>query len=106
MFDAIRMLGNNFPAEANDVVNTINQHSNDKFKFWIMFTTYMTFVLAFVVVAIALNNILIGLSVNLAQEGLSEARYHRLNAMAQNICWIDLTIKKTKAAFKKRCRHE
>ena len=101
MFDAIRMLGNNFPAEASDVVNTINQHSNDKFTFWIIFTTYLTFILAFVVVAIALNNILIGLSVNLAQEGLSEARYHRLNSMAQNICWIDLTIKKTKTVFKK-----
>ena len=32
MFDAVRMLGNNFPAEAKDVVNTINQHSNEKFK--------------------------------------------------------------------------
>ena len=106
MFDAIRMLGNNFPAKASDVVNTINQNSNEKFTFWITFTTYLTFILAFFVVTIALNNILIGLSVNLAREGLAEARYHRLNAMAQNICWIDLTIKKTKAVFKKCWRPE
>ena len=97
MFDAIRMLGNNFPAEASDVVNTINQQSNDNFTYWIIFTTYLTFILAFIVIATALKNILTGISVNLAQEGLLEARYHRLNAMAQNICWIDLTIKKTKA---------
>ena len=45
MYDAILMLGNSFPAQASDIANTINLQSNDKFKFWIMLTTYLTFIL-------------------------------------------------------------
>ena len=58
-----------------------------------MLTAYGTFILAFAVITIALNNILIGLSVNIAKEGIQNAMYDRLNAMARNLYGIENTIR-------------
>ena len=96
LFDAIRMLGNTYNYSVDDAAKTLSEHSNRKFEFWIMLTTYGTFILAFLVITIALNNILIGISVNIAKEGIEEASFHRMNAMAHNLCWIDNSKEKIK----------
>ena len=54
----------------------------------IQFTAYGTLVLAFILLTIALTNILIGLSLNIASDGLKEAEYQRLSAMAYNLLGI------------------
>ena len=66
------MLGNTYSYEVADASKTINEHSNERFEFWIMWGHYGTFILAFLVITIALNNILIGISVNIAKEGICQ----------------------------------
>ena len=88
------MLGNTYSYKVDDAANTINEHSNEHFEFWIMWGHYGTFILAFLVITIALNNILIGISVNIAKEGICQANFHRMNAMAHNLCWIDIAKEK------------
>ena len=93
------MLGNTYSYIVDDASNTIDDNSNKKFQFWIMWGHYGTFILAFLVITIALNNILIGISVNIAKEGICQANFHRMNAMAQNVCWIDSATGKIKKCF-------
>ena len=97
------MLQNTYNHAVADVQETINTNSKIRFKFWIMVTAYGTFILAFIVITIALNNILIGLSVNIAKEGIQNAMFHRLNAMARNLCGIENTIERCKRWFRKCC---
>ena len=97
------MLGNTYNYAVEDVKKTINTNSKERFEFGIMITSYGTFILAFVVITIALNNILIGLSVNIAKEGIQNAMFHRLNAMARNLYGIENTIERLKRWFRKCC---
>ena len=95
MFDAIRMLGNTYNYDVNEsniykVIKSSNSESLENYHFALMLTAYGTFLLAFVVITIALNNILIGLSVNIAKEGIENAMYQRMNAMARNIYGIEI----------------
>ena len=96
------MLGNTYSYVVDDASNTINEHSNERFEFWIMWGHYGTFILAFLVITIALNNILIGISVNIAKEGICQANFHRMNAMAHNVCWIDSAKEKIKKCFRSK----
>ena len=70
------------------VDQTITSEASDIFELGVEFSAYATILLAFVVITIALTNILIGLSVNIATEGLKEAEYQRLSAMAHKLCGI------------------
>ena len=66
--DDVRMLGNTYNYNVKDVYKSINYHSEERFFYGITFTAYSTFILAFVVINIALKNILIELSLNIAKE--------------------------------------
>ena len=97
------MLGNTYNYAVADVQKTINTNSKERFEFGTMTTAYGTFILAFIVITIALNNILIGLSVNIAKEGIQNAMFHRLTAMARNLYGIENTIERLKRWFRKCC---
>ena len=72
----------------DNIDKTITSDSSDKFEKSVQFTVYATLVLGFILLTIALTNILIGLSLNIAAEGLKEAQYQRLSAMAYNLLGI------------------
>ena len=74
--------------KVEDIDKTITSDSSDKFEQSVLFTAYATLVLGFILLTIALTNILIGLSLNIAAEGLKEAQYQRLSAMAYNLLSI------------------
>ena len=86
--DAIFMMGGEYKYEIDEVENTINESSGERFLWSVFFSAYGTFILAFIVLTIALSNMLIGLSVNIARDALKEAKSQRLRAMAHNLCGI------------------
>ena len=86
--DAIFMMGGEYKYDIAEVENTINESSGGKFLWSVLFSAYGTFILAFIVLTIALSNMLIRLSVNIAQGGLRKAKFQRLNALANNLCCI------------------
>ena len=90
MYEAILMLcgvsiGNYQPGIVDQ---TITSEASDPVEFGVEFTAYATLVLAFIILTIALTNILVGLSVNIAAEGLKQARYQQHNAMVHNLYGI------------------
>ena len=82
MYDSDYDVDDRVKTFVHNKIDTTTKHA----AFWIRSEAYGTFLLAFIVITIALNNILIGLSVNIAKEGLIQASYHRLNAMAYSLC--------------------
>ena len=86
----------------SDIYKTIESsgQTSGSWHFGILLTAYGTFLLAFIVITIALNNILIGLSVNIASEEIEKAMYQRMNAMAHNLYGIEIAKVTIKRWFK------
>ena len=90
LYEAILMLcgvsiGNYHPEVVDQ---TITSEASDHFELGVKFTAYATLVLAFIILTIALTNILVGLSVNIAAEGINQAEYQRHIAMVRNLYGI------------------
>ena len=78
------MLVNTYKYDADKFGTNINKDS-DSYEYWVEVGTYGTFILALIVLTISFQNILVGLAVNLAQEAFTDAKYHRMWSMAQNL---------------------
>ena len=78
------MLVNTFKYQIEDFGKNIDKNTNG-YEYWVEIGTYGTFILALIVLTISFQNILVGLAVNLAQEAFTDAKYHRMWSMAQNL---------------------
>ena len=90
MYDTILMLcGVSMGSyEPEDVDQTITAEASERLESSVLFTSYATLILAFLILTIALTNILVGLSVNIAAEGINQAEYQRHIAMVRNLYGI------------------
>ena len=84
LYHAIFMLVNTFKYQIEDFGKNIDKNTNG-YEYWVEIGTYGTFILALIVLTISFQNILVGLAVNLAQEAFTDAKYHRMWSMAQNL---------------------